>query len=57
MARPTMPEKLKKVSIHITVDPEVAEEAKKSGNASRWFEKAGKEKMSKEEKPKLKNVG
>lgn len=57
MARPTMPEELKKISIHITVDPEVAEEAKKSGNASRWFEEAGKEKILKEEKPKLKKVG
>lgn len=52
-----MPEKLKKVSIHITVDREVAEEAKRSGNASRWFEEAGKEKILKEEKPKLKKVG
>ena len=56
MARPTMPEKLKKVSIHITVDREVAEEAKRSGNASRWFEEAGKEKISNQEETMLKRA-
>ena len=57
MARPKIPEEAKKVSIHITVDPKIAEEAKKSGNASRWFEEAGKVLLEKGHRSPFKRAG
>lgn len=36
MPRPKLPEHKKKVYLPVTVDPDVAKEAKASGNASEW---------------------
>lgn len=48
--RPKSNEADKKVAIHITVSRKVLEAAEASGNASQWFDEAGKEKLSKRKK-------
>lgn len=42
MSRKELPEHLRKASLRITVDPDVAATAQESGNASAWFNEAAK---------------
>lgn len=57
MPRPELPKELKKISINITVSREVVETAKASGNASKWFDEAGKNWVQKEKRKANKTNG
>lgn len=54
MPKPKLPEGKKKVYLPVTVDPDVAKEAKASGNASQWVNEMCKMAMLIKSKKKIK---